>query len=155
MATRSSKQCLSYDSDGDSQPGESVSQAHVCALRELQHRHTSQSARDEALKLGIVPSDTICRPCRDDLRRICNNPNHVPRWEKKRQAIIKCSINGCDDACFTKLQVCNIKERLEKIPVEVQFAENVPFPTPLCNSHYYFVYNAIHQPRQRNCQTYR
>ena len=157
MATRSSKRRLSYDSNDDSQPGESVSQ--VCTLCELVHQHTSKvqtwqspSARDEAFKLGIIPSDVICRPCRDDIRRIGSDSNHVPRWEKKRQELTKCSIHGCGDVCFAKLQVTNVKEHLEKMHFDVKFKENVPFPTPLCISHYHIVYHAI-RPRQRSCQT--
>ena len=60
-----------------SQSTEKSGVGQVCAICKLQHEHTSQvhtwqtqKACDEALKFGIAPSDTICRPCCDDLRRI-------------------------------------------------------------------------------------
>ena len=62
--------------------------------------------------------------------------------EKKRQELTKCSIHGCGGVCFAKLQVTNVKEHLEKMHFDVKFKENVPFPTPLCISHYHIVYHA-------------
>ena len=57
-----------------SQSTEKSGVGQVCAICKLQHEHTSQvhtwqtqKACDEVLKFGIAPSDTICRPCRDDL----------------------------------------------------------------------------------------
>ena len=91
MATRIRRR-LSYDAGG-SQPvvGES-NQVRVCTLCSQQHPLTSQvhtwqneRAREEALNLGIVPSDIICRACHDDIRRISVDPSHVPRWEKKEK----------------------------------------------------------------------
>ena len=162
MATRIRRR-LSYDAGG-SQPvvGES-NQVRVCTLCSQQHPLSSQvhtwqneRAREEALNLGIVPSDIICRACHDDIRRISVDPSHVPRWEKKRETV-KCCVLGCTDTCHSKLHVLDVNQHLDKLhkgDKEVQFAEsqNIPFPTPLCSRHYHFVYQAI-QPQQRQCAT--
>ena len=54
------------------------------------HQHMSevqtwqgQQAHDNAAKCGILSGDLVCRPCRDDLRRISASASHVPRWKKK------------------------------------------------------------------------
>ena len=159
MATRIRRR-LSYDAGG-SQPvvGES-NQVRECTLCSQQHPLTSQvhtwqneRAHEEALNLGIVPSDIICRACHDDTRRISVDPSHVPRWEKKRETV-KCCVLGCTDTCHSKLHVLDVNQHLDKLHKEVQFAEsqNIPFPTPLCSRHYHFVYQAI-QPQQRQCAT--
>ena len=134
MATRSSKQRLFYGG-GDGQPVNRESGVgQVFARCILQYQHTSQvqtwqnrKARDETLKFGIAPSDTICRPCHDDLCRISTDPSHVPRWKKKSQETVKCNAHGCSDVCFSKLQVLDIKQHFEEI--ELQFDGYIPFPT--------------------------
>ena len=43
-------------------------------------------------KLGITLVDIICRPCRDDIRRVLANCSYIPRWGK-RNKLTKCCVN--------------------------------------------------------------
>ena len=101
MTTRSSRRRSSSGSDQANAP------AAVCALCKVYHKHTSQvhtwqnnQARDIVGNYGITPDDIVCRPCRDDIRRITADSNYSPRWEKINHDIIKCCVNGCPDVCF-------------------------------------------------------
>ena len=115
------------------------------------HTWQNTQARDVVGNYGITPDDIVCRPCRDDIRRVTADPNYIPRWEKKNHDTIKCCVNGCPDVCFAHSKVTDIagmRQILEDLPE----GDTVPFPTPLCNHHYYIVYNAV-QPQQTNCPT--
>ena len=155
MTTRSSRR-LSFDLEG----GELSSQAvvpRVCALCKKKHKHMSQvhtwqsaKACGVAAKFGITPADTVCRPCRDDVRRVIANP----RWEKIHQSVTTCCVEGCASICFAHSKVTDtntLKDIFEQANVHNK-GDTIPFPTPLCNHHYYMVYNAV-QPQQTNCPT--
>ncbi len=93
MTTRSSRRRLSYGSD---QAEEHSSPAVVCALCKHSHKHMSQvhtwqntQARDAVTDYGITLDDIVCRPCRDDIRRVTANPSHSPRWEKIKHDVIR------------------------------------------------------------------
>ena len=74
---------------------------------------------------------------------------------EKNLDTIKCyvNVNGCPDVCFahskaTDIATCRMRQILEDLPK----GDTVPFPTPLCDHHYYIVYNAV-QHQQTNCPT--
>ena len=97
---------------------------------------------------GITLDDTVCRPCRDDLRRIVAHHDLQPRWEKVKQC--KCCVRDCTEDCFAHSKVIDsdVMNRL----FECTDSASIPFPTPLCARHYRLAYNAM-QPRQRSCPT--
>ena len=84
-----SRRRISYNSD---QAYSRSFSAEVRALCNLTHNHMSQvhtwkntEAREVAAKFGIAPDATICRPYRDDVRRVTTIPTHSPRSEKINQ----------------------------------------------------------------------
>ena len=146
---------------GSDQAEEHSSTAVVCALCKHSHKHMSQvhtwqntQARDVVADYGITLDDIVCRPCRDDIHRVTANPSHSPRWEKIKHDVIKCCVKGCPDICFAHSKVTDsdtMKQILEDKSLQIE-GDTIPFPTPLCNHHYYTVYNAV-QPQQTNCPT--
>ena len=155
-----SKRRLSYGQASVNQADSSCDpEDSVCALCKQTHWymstiHSWQStqARNAVSEYGITENDTVCRPCRDDLRRIAANPNLKPRWKKEQD---KCCVKDCTDTCHvvhSKLINCDdTKGLLES--TSLQFENNsIPFPTPLCAQHYRIAYSAI-QPRQKFCPT--
>ena len=155
VSTRSSRRRLSYGSD---QADEHSSPAAVCALCQLNHTHVSQvctwqntQARDVVAEYGITQDDVVCRPCRDDVRRVMTNPSHSPRWEKVKHDAIKCCVKDCPGTCFVHSKINTVKQVFEDTGLQTE-GDTIPFPTPLCNHHYYMVYNAL-QPQQTNCPT--
>ena len=93
----------------------------MCTLQAQPYQvHTWQNiqARDVVADYGITLNDIVCRPCRDDIRRIIANPSHSPRWEKIKHDVIKCCVKGCPDICFAHSTVTHsdtIKQILEYI----------------------------------------
>ena len=70
MDTRGSKRRLSNDGNDDiliGQESQSVKCAHLVNYNTNTQVMCTHGKHDEALKLGIVPSDAICHPCHDDL----------------------------------------------------------------------------------------
>ena len=68
--------------------------------------------------------------------------------------MIKCCVKGCPDISFAHSKVTDsdtMKQILEDASLQIE-GDTIPFPTPLCNHHYYTVYNAV-QPQQINCPT--
>ena len=157
MTTRSSRR-LSY---GLEPANKNSSPVVVCALCKVNHEHMSQvhtwqktQAHDVVANYGITPDDTVCRPCRDDIRRVTANPSYSPRWKKINHNVIKCFVKGCPDVCFAHSKVTDIdrlRQILEDTSLQIE-GDTIPFPTPLCHHHYYTVYNAV-QPQQSNCPT--
>lgn len=168
MATRSSRsrRQLSFedtrtDVDRREQAAEqSLIATDICALCKDHRKSMSRvetwqnvEACDLVAKKGIKPTNLVCPPCRDDVRRVVVNPTHVPRWEKKKQHI-KCCVKGCSELHFV------LSKKTDTDKLNTIFAENrlqtegdiIPIPTPLCKQHYYIVYNWV-QPQQTNCPT--
>ena len=158
MTTRCSRRRLSYGPQTTNQADVQVSTV-VCALCKASHKCMSKvqswqnaQACELVSKLGITLDDIICRPCRDDIRRVLANCSYIPRWGK-RNKLTKCCVKGCPDVCFVHSKVtdaCTIKRIFEDKCLETE--GNIPVPTPLCLHHYYMVYNTI-QPQQTHCPT--
>ena len=84
-----SKRRLSYsEANGDQAAAAdpSCDPESVCALCKQSHMymsavHSWQSvqARNAVSEYGVTQSDTVCRPCRDNLRRVSTNPDFKPR----------------------------------------------------------------------------
>ena len=82
----------------------------------------------------------MCRLCRDDIGRLIKDPHIRPRWEREKTEKLEkqCCVPACTDTCFSVLrvgtgeQVANILEY-----------ESLPYPTPLCQRHYYMVYDML------------
>ena len=159
VSTRS-KRRLSYGQAGASVDQEDCDPALVCALCKETHQYTStvhswQSTQAQSVvsEYGITQNDTVCRPCRDDIRRVVANPDLKPRWRKEQEK--KCCVKDCADTCHVVhsklIDSDNAKKLLES--TTLQFENNrIPFPTPLCSQHYHIAYSAI-QPRQIFCPT--
>ena len=84
ISVKSSRRSLSSE-DSEESP------ISVCALCLVHHEYMtrvskwhSQESQEIALRYGIIEQDLVCRPCRDDIRRLSSNPEFVPRWGKKR-----------------------------------------------------------------------
>ena len=91
-------------------------------------------------QLHLQQKSLVCWLCRDDIGRMVKNPNVRPRWEKGEK-VINCCIPGCNKSSFTLTKTC----RGEQILQLFQY-EHVPYPNPLCQQHYHFVY-ARQQPK--------
>ena len=127
----------------------------VCALCKMHHSHMTkvsswhdEKALHSAATYGCCETDMVCRPCRDDLRRVVKNPDYIPRWMKKRE--VMCCVQSCNNHCFVHSKLSDAS----KTHLANMFEEGheIPCPTPLCQYHYYTVYHRK-QPQQTNCQT--
>ena len=120
--SRSSRLRLSYGLESDEQSYQAV----VCALcKYMSQVHTWQStqAREVGARFGITQADMVCRPCRDDIRRVTANPNHNPRWEKQNQNVNTCCVEGCTSICLTHSKVTDtktIKQILEHANLHIE-----------------------------------
>ena len=145
MAARSSRRWLSYEANQD----------EMCSLCKIHHHRMSkvstwhaERARQIAVSCGISEDDLVCRPCRDDIHRMEQNPTHFPRWEKKKSELVLCCVYGCNSICFVHTKLPCEKE-LEGIKFD---DDRITTPALLCQCHYYAVYKTIlHQ--QTNCST--
>ena len=132
--TTRSKRRLSYGQAGTDVCSDVCSlckQSHHCMS--TVHMWQSEQARDTAVGVyGITLDDTVCRPCRDDLRRIVAHHDLQPRWEKVKQC--KCCVRDCTEDCFAHSKVIDsdVMNRL----FECIDSASIPFPTPLCARHY-------------------
>ena len=118
------------------------------------HTWQKSQAHDVVTNYGIIPDDIVCRPCQDDIRRVTANPSYSPRWEKTNHDVIKCFVKGYPDVDFVHSKVTDIdgmRQILEDTSVQIE-GDTILFLTPLCNHHYYAVYNAV-QSQQSNCLT--
>ena len=132
----------------------------VCSLCKSQHSRMSNvqtwqnsQATLYIQTLGIALDSLICRPCRDDVRRVLADPSHVPRWSKRKERSKRC-IKSCLEVSFVSSNLANT-EKMNQIIKQVDFeieGDDIPIPTPLCKHHYYTIYNLI-QPQQTNCPT--
>lgn len=84
-------------------------QGNTCALCNSQSAKltTPQTWKDEraqllAKSLGLSGGQNICQACRGDIRRLTQNPDHVPRWTKPKA--IQCCVPGCSETSFTQTQ---------------------------------------------------
>ena len=118
MADRSTRRRLSYSVDETDED--------VCSLCVAHHDHMSkvdtwhaQEAQDIATRYGIAKEDLVCRPCRDDIRRIANNPEHVPRWKKGEKSIV-CCVLGCANGCFVQSKL-NVAETTKLPSLSLSF----------------------------------
>ncbi len=101
-------------------------------------------AQQVALHLHLQPSSPVCRLCRDDITRLANNPQHVPRWEKHKEKCT-CCVPRCSNTAFVQSRVATSEE-----VANVLGCPNAPYPTPLCKHHYHLLYNTL-QPTQTHC----
>ena len=122
-------------------------QPHTCESG----MHMAKYTGSRCSEYGITQDDVVCRPCRDDVRRVMTNPSHSPRWEKVKHDAIKCCVKDCPGTCFVHSKINIVKQVFEDTGLQTE-GDTIPFPTPLCNHHYYMVYNAL-QPQQTNCPT--
>ena len=130
VSTRS-KRRLSYGQAGASVDQEDCDPALVCALCKETHQYTSTvhswqstQARSVVSEYGITQNDTVCRPCRDDIRRVVANPDLKPRWRKEQEK--KCCVKDCADTCHVVhsklIDSDNAKKLLES--TTLQFENN-------------------------------
>lgn len=110
------------------------------------------------LALDVPSASLVCRPCRDDVTRALANPCYVPRWRKDAtKGLTKssdCCVVNCSSTVIATSAVATSDELLhafESTGLKCG-SEIIPFPTPLCKSHYHLVYNAL-QSRQKRCAT--
>jgi len=119
LGTRSSRRQLSHEDEAvTSSASDTRGQVtiHSCALCKVQHEHMSyvQTWKSvEACKLvaekGITPKNLICRPCRDDVRRMVGNPDYVPRWEKRKECV-KCCIKDCTEVSHVFSNIATVEK---------------------------------------------
>ena len=110
-----------------------------------------QTWRDEraqvvAKSLHLSVEQPICQACRGDIRRLTQDPDHVPRWMKPKE--ILCCIPGCHELSFTQTKSVSG----DHIALAMGIAVIPPIPTPLCKSHYHTIYKTL-QPTQSHCPT--
>ena len=144
MAARSSRRRLSYETED----------SEVCSLCKVHHHRMTrvstwhaQRACEIVATYGIREHDLVCRPCRDEIHRIEQHPNHVPRWEKRMSTSVLCCVHSCNNTCFAHSKVD--AEQLEGIKFD---GDTIPSPAPLCHQHYYAIYKSIHH-QQQHCPT--
>ena len=119
----------------------SVNKKSMVTIHSRSRRRLSFDPRSFAKERGINEGDSVCRPCRDDVRRCVKNPMYKPRWEKSTQSV-KCCILHCNNYSFamSKLDIN------EKLAVAIQQcglscnSSTIPTPTPLCKEHYHVIY---------------
>ena len=125
----SSRRRLAFTTPPVSQPT-----ATACSVCNQIHTNLSSpiSWRDEccrelAITLGITEHSLVCRPCRNDIARLRNDPSHCPRWEKERISA-ECAVTQCKNKFFSKcyISMSDIVQCLElsgeRIPSELDTA---------------------------------
>ena len=144
--SRSSRRRLSYE--------EATGEAHssdVCSLCKSHHSRMSNvqtwqnaQATQYIQTLGIAFDSLICRPCRDDVRRVLADPSHVPRWSKRNERS-KCCIKSCSEVSFVSSNLADrekMNQLIKQVDVAIEY-DDIPIPTPLCKHHYYTIYSLI------------
>ena len=83
-------------------------EGQLCALCRHHHSHISKVStwkrtqdKEFLADYGVNEDDFVCRPCRDDVRRLVRSqgPTQIPRWEKKKKEV-RCCVKGCEEMCF-------------------------------------------------------
>ena len=127
-------------------------EGQLCALCRHHHSHISKVStwkrtqdKEFLADYGVNEDDFVCRPCRDDVRRLVRSqgPTQIPRWEKKKKEV-RCCVKGCEEMCFAHYNskdYSTVQVVFEATNLETK-GDTIPFPTPLCTRHYYTVYNA-------------
>ena len=73
-------------------------EGQLCALCRHHHSHISKVStwkrtqdKEFLVDYGVNEDDFVCRPCRDDVRRLVRSqgPTQIPRWEKKKKEVIQ------------------------------------------------------------------
>ena len=110
-----------------------------------------EQARTYVLSLKVPLACCICRPCRDDVRRVLANPNHVPRWKKGKNSSnsSNCCVLGCSSVTLSAVSntsQAELQHAFQRTGLQCS-SEVIPTPTPLCKHHYHLVYSAV-QPRE-------
>jgi len=130
-------------------------QGNTCALCNSQSAKltTPRTWKDEraqllAKSLGLSGGQNICQACRGDIRRLTQNPDHVPRWTKPKA--IQCCVPGCSETSFTQTQ--SVSEADIALALGIAVTSPIPIPTPLCKCHYHAIYKIL-QPTQSHCPT--
>ena len=133
-------------------------QCELCSGCHVQLSHPTQWKSEQACALMTslqVPLESlVCQPCRRDVNRLLTKPDFTPRWEKckKRPA---CIADDCTDEVFVCTKVMDIQQlhlAIKTTGLVISDSENIPIPTPLCKTHYYYLYRSL-QPSQTNCIT--
>ena len=102
---------------------------------------------------GITGEQSICYPCRSDIRRVIQNPGYTPRWNKQHP-MKSCYIKDCKENVFVTSNMADTEE-LKCTLNECSFectSSTVPIPTPHCKHHCHVTYKHL-QPQQSNCST--
>ena len=149
MAT--SPRRLSFSTPPEDVPEET---GKVCSLCPAPHTDLSEPgswknllAQEIALtQLSLTLVSRVCRPCRNDIRRLINSASITPRWEKGGTRT-KCCISNCHATSFATSKIAISEQIYEIFP-----CCNIPCPTPLCKRHYHIVYDTI-QSKQTHCFT--
>jgi hypothetical protein len=130
----------------------------ACSLCQGHHPITSTPSqwKDEAafryiMSINVADDGVVCKACRQDIKRVLDNPSHTPRWQHTRVQESTCSIDGCSKTVFSSLQrsATEIDTALQHL--QLKTTTLVP-PTALCKHHYHAVYHSI-EPTQRHCVT--
>ena len=132
----------------------------ACCLCRGHHLITSSPSHwaDEAAIRYIaalnVPEDgVVCKTCRQDIKRVLDNPSRTPRWIKTPLVHKNaCCIEGCLETTFSSLQRSADEIQTAAQQFQLQIAAPTPIPAPLCKHHYHEMYNHI-EPTQRHCIT--
>ena len=103
--------------------------------------------------LDIQPDSCICRLCRDDVSKICND-GYIPRWRKlKRHECAHCSILGCTNSVSKVTKLVAKANLCDILGVEIENAEpSDEEGTALCMEHYGALYRHLN-PFNKKCIT--
>jgi len=99
------------------------------------------------------PRGRSSKTCRQDIKRVIDNPSHIPRWQSIPVHESVCCVEGCSEAVFSSLQrsITEIDAAVQLLELKLA-ATPTPIPTPLCKHHYHTVYNQIQwNPSERTC----
>ena len=131
-------------------------QGNTCALCNSQSAKVStpytwknERAQLVARSLCLSSDQTVCQACRGDIRRLIQNPDHVPRWTRQKTHT-QCCVPGCKETLFTQTQI--VSEEQISLALGISITPPIPIPTPLCKGHYHTIYKSL-QPTQSHCPT--
>ena len=112
---------------------------------------TNEKCRDYVTSVGVSLDSNICKPCRNDITKVLENENIVPRWQKATQICkqSECYIKTCKEIAKHNSNISsdtNFSNSLSAANLKLKYDE-IPSSIPLCNQHYHVIYN-LHQPTQ-------
>ena len=110
----------------------------------------NESAHKVLETLDISLDVLVCQPCKKDALRVARNPTIVPRWEKKK--VSSCVVDNCPNEVFVSTKVMDRAQISTAVEyTKLSITGDIPFPTPLCKSHYHALYNTL-KPTCTNCK---